>query len=165
MAQRALISVSDKTGLEGFARILASLGIESMLVDAGGDLRLGEPPPGRQGWNVELPGGETVVLSNVGVATSGDQFRFVELDGVRYTHVIDPRSGEGVRDAPTVSVVAPDATTADVLSSALTVLNAGDGQELVTSLDNVHARIVGAVRWTSTDFPRPPMRPVSGANR
>jgi thiamine biosynthesis lipoprotein len=108
---------------------LKTFGIESALVDAGGDLRLGAAPPGKDGWTIGVAGlvkdGEPAfyrTLANVGVASSGDANRFLEIDGVRYSHIIDPRTCEPLTRRCVATVVAPDATTADALASAVCVL-------------------------------------------
>jgi thiamine biosynthesis lipoprotein len=155
---------------KGFAAdaALATLieqGLSSALVDAGGDLALGAPPPRAEGWRVVVPGGDVLLLARSGIATSGDRHRWVEIEGVRYSHVVDARTGLGLVEAPTVAVVAPDATTADVLASALSVLDTDAGEALVRSLRGVSARAWGARSWASTDFPRPPSRPPLGADR
>lgn len=142
---------------------IARDGARSVLVDAGGDIVLGDPPPGEEGWRIEFPGREAYLLSNAAVATSGDQYQFLEHDGVRYSHILDPRTGLGVPDAPTVVVVAGDGTTADVLASALTVLGAEAGRALVASLEDVAARVIPpggeAGGWETDDFPRLRRRP------
>lgn len=120
---------------------LRARGLTAVLVDAGGDLALGAAPPGEEGWRIEFPDGSVRRLSGVGVATSGDRYQALERDGVRYSHIVDPRTGVGVPHAPTVAVVAPSATTADVLASALSVLEAAEGRRLVAGLDGVEAEI------------------------
>ena len=140
-------------------------GLPSALVDAGGDLALGDAPPGADGWRVEFPGGDVHLLSNMGVATSGDRYQFIEIDGVRFSHIIDPRTGVGVPDSPTVVVLARDATSADVLASALSVLDAPAGLRLARVLDGVEARRTAPPNapstgdWQTEGFPRPPRRP------
>jgi thiamine biosynthesis lipoprotein len=150
---------------KGFAAdaALATLdehGLSSALVDAGGDLALGAPPPGAEGWKVLVPGGDVLLLSRSGIATSGDRHR-----RLGYSHVVDARTGLGLVEAPTVVVVALDATTADVLASALSVLEADAGEAFVRSLPGVSARAWGARSWASADFPRPPSRPPLGVDR
>ena len=114
---------------------LARLGLRSALVEAGGDMALGDPPPGRRGWRVAVEAvGRTVVLANAGVATSGDRFRYFEAGGVRYSHIVDPRTGLGVTRPRTVTGIARDATTADAVASALTVLDDAAGRTLVGSV-------------------------------
>ncbi len=142
---------------------LTARGFAAALVDAGGDLALGDPPPGEAGWKVEFPNGETHRLRNVAVATSGDRYQALEVGGVRYSHIVDPRTGLGVPDAPTVVVVAPDATTADVLASALSVLDRRRGERLVAGLEGVAVWVTprsgGGVAWQTEGFPTPRGRP------
>lgn len=129
---------------------LARRGLPSALVDAGGDIAVGEAPPGEAGWRVAVaPGGSdgaprTLSLAGVGVATSGDQFRYFEVDGVRYSHVLDPRTGLGVTRPVAVTVIARDAATADVLASALSVLDEATGRALVRSVRGARAVHLGA---------------------
>lgn len=111
--------------------VLKEFGIESALLNASGDLRLGNPPPGKKGWTVGIASLEENPafyreLSNVGVASSGDANRYVEIDGVRYSHIVDPRTGEPLTRRCVATVVAPTGTTADALASALCVLGPED---------------------------------------
>lgn len=109
-------------------KVLKEHGIAQALVSGGGDLAVSDPPPGKKAWTVELPAldesgpSEFLYLKNKAMATSGDLFQFVELDGKRYSHIVDPRTGIGLVDHSRVVVVAQDGTTADALSTALSVL-------------------------------------------
>jgi len=67
-----------------------------------------------------------VRLVNACVSTSGDTEQFVEIDGVRYSHVLDPRTGWGVTHRTCATVVAEDGATADALATALTVMGWGE---------------------------------------
>jgi thiamine biosynthesis lipoprotein len=98
---------------------LRRLGIRRALVAASGDLAIGDPPPGERGWRVGLgSGGSVELLRNCGVSTSGDSEQYAELGGVRYSHIIDPRSGWALRDSQPVTVVAKTASLADALATA-----------------------------------------------
>lgn len=111
-------------GADRALETLHARGIERALVGMSGDHVAGAPPPGRRGWTLGAeahPAGR-VVLAHAGVATSGDSEQFFELDGVRHSHVLDPRTGQGVVARPWVTVVARDGATADALASALSVL-------------------------------------------
>ena len=106
---------------------LNALGISSALINASGDLRIGDPPPGKKGWIVgiaSLNDEPTCYreLANVGVASSGDANRYVEINGIRYSHIVDPRTCEPLTRRCVATVIAPTATTADALASALCVL-------------------------------------------
>jgi thiamine biosynthesis lipoprotein len=126
-------------------------GIPRALVDAGGDAGVGNPPPDRPGWRIgiarlepETAPNRFLCLSNCGVATSGDTFQFVELGGRRYSHIVDPRTGIGLTDHSNVTVVAPDATTADALASAISVLGPEKGMQLVEQMPGTAALILRA---------------------
>lgn len=109
------------------ARMLAA-GAVAGLVDVGGDLRVFGAPPHEDRWTVQVrnPFGEgalvTLRLAPSAVCTSGDYFRYVELEGRRYSHIVDPRTGYPAVPVHSATVVAPDATSADVWATALTVL-------------------------------------------
>ncbi len=106
--------------------VLREHGCPSALVDLGGDLALGNPPPGKEGWRVTIDNGlelpHEVLLANVGVATSGDLYRHVEIDGVRYSHIVDPKTGLGLTRSVAVTVIAPRPWLADALASAASVM-------------------------------------------
>ncbi|MHC4493338.1 MAG: FAD:protein FMN transferase, partial [Planctomycetota bacterium] len=114
-------------------KTLATYGIDRALVDIGGDLALGEAPPGRSGWRVAVAGEESRSLEIVraGVAHSSDAAQFLESGGVRYSHIIDPRTGLALTKQRAVTVVAPNAMTADALASALSVLDADEAGALL----------------------------------
>lgn len=127
-------------------------GIETLLVDAGGDLRIGTAPPG--GWRIGLAetkrttGDESttalqnIVLENIALASSGDESRFVEIDGVRYSHLINPKTGLGLTQSMTVFVTAPTAMQADSLASAIAVLGPEKGIRLADSQKRIAAKII-----------------------
>ncbi|NUQ65510.1 MAG: FAD:protein FMN transferase [Pirellulales bacterium] len=135
-------------------QLLAELGkhgIQRALVDAGGDVGLGDPPPDKPGWQIAVASldpkekpGRFLSLSNCGVATSGDTWQFVELNGRRYSHLIDPRTGIGLTDHSNVTAVAPDAMTADALASAVSVLGPEAGLRMVEEMPGAAALILRA---------------------
>lgn len=138
-------------------RVLEAHGLAHAMVDLGGDLALGAPPPGAEGWKVEITddrSGQARVLrlSNRSVATSGDAYRSVTIDGVRYSHILDPATGLGLTSSHGVTVIADEAWLADALASAASVLGP-DGSAVLTkrwagveliwhapSSERVHAR-------------------------
>ena len=119
-------------------KVLKSYGIRSALVDAGGDIVLGGPPPGKQGWNISIPSYRngkkksiSLLIANRAIATSGDLFQFVEIDGVRYSHIVDPRTGIGITNQSKVTVIAPSGIIADSYASAVSVLGSRKGFQLL----------------------------------
>lgn len=124
-------------------------GVTRVLLDAGGDLGLGDPPPGKEGWTIAvtpLKKGEKPTgfwtLKNCGVANSGDMYQFVEIDGKRYSHIVDPKTGLGLTNRLTVSVIAPTAADADALASAVSVLGPEKGLALIRTLPQTEVQIL-----------------------
>lgn len=123
---------------------LAAYGVPRALVEAGGDLVVGDPPPGTEGWRISVtrPRGDTVVvLANQAIATSGDAEQAITLDGARRSHVIDPRQGLGLTSRRTATVIAADGATADGLATALTLLPDAGGRALVARLGATAVRL------------------------
>jgi thiamine biosynthesis lipoprotein len=119
--------------------VLRARGIAAALVDAGGDMCAYGAPPRRKSWLVGIrdPQNRGSILPNPvrlldgAVATSGDYEQFALIDGKRYSHILDPRTGRPVQGMTSVTVVAPDAMTADALATAASVL--GPQQALALS--------------------------------
>lgn len=109
---------------------LKAKNINIALADAGGDIAVGDPPPGKNGWSIaiNLPEKEhelwnkNLSLKNFAVATSGDIYRFIEHNGKKYSHIIDPRTGNGVTSQRNVTIIAKDGTTADWMATACSIL-------------------------------------------
>jgi thiamine biosynthesis lipoprotein len=141
---------------------VAAAGLSQALVAAGGDLALGQPPPGRAGWDVSLAGLDAeqgapdspVVLARCGVSTSGDAEQWVEIGGIRYSHIIDPRTGTALTGRRSVSVIASDATSSDMLATALSVLGPDQGARVIARYRHAAAlvgtRSTDGDRWTRT---------------
>ncbi len=143
--------------------LLKSRGLSRVLVDAGGDLTLGEAPPGQAGWRIRLEEqavpSRDIRLQRCAVATSGDRYQFLELEGVHYSHILDPRTGRAVTHQGSATVIAPRGLDADALATALSVLALEEGIHLAERLEAVEARVVrrladGSVRIGRTSgFP------------
>ncbi len=115
---------------------LAAAGFPRVLIAAGGDIRLGDAPPGREGWRVALQTfdparpDEVIVLVNAAVSTSGDLYQSVEIEGVRYSHLLNPATGLGLTQRIAVSVIADEAKLSDPLATAACVLGVDDAMAL-----------------------------------
>ena len=127
-------------------RVLRERDITSALIDAGGDLLLGCGPPNGYGWNIAVPGGVEDGMSvlsgleSIAVASSGATYQYIEADGVRYSHILDPRTGMGITAERTVSVAASTGEMADALATVVSVLGA-DGFEAAFALGAVWIRV------------------------
>ncbi len=113
-------------------------GISGVLVRASGDIAAADSPPGERGWRIGIaplnPDEEPtrfVEIANCGISTSGDARQHLVLNGRRYSHIIDPRSGEPVSGRSSVTIVAPRATLADALATAASVLGPGQALPLI----------------------------------
>ena len=130
-------------------KVLKGKGIDRALVAASGDIAVGSPPPGQPGWTIGIsPMGarsnevaRTVMLVNAAISTSGDTEQFIEIDGVRYSHIVNPATGLGMTERIQVSVIGPDATTTDSLATAVSVLGLKPGLDLIDSLPRTAAFI------------------------
>ncbi|RDC66259.1 FAD:protein FMN transferase [Adhaeribacter pallidiroseus] len=131
-------------------RVLQQHKIKIALVDGGGNIRVSQAPPGTPGWEIDLSisnetdhiGGQKIYLKNAGVATSGDLYQFVEINGQRYSHIINPFTGLGLTDQRRVTIVAKNGTDADWLSTALSVLPTAQGIKLANRTPQAAASIV-----------------------
>ncbi len=107
---------------------LIAAGIPQSMVTAGGDIRLGDPPLGRDGWNVAVQTfdlkkrDEILVLANAAVSTSGDLHQSVEIDGLKYSHVLDPGTGVGLTKRIAATVIADSGKLSDPIATAACVL-------------------------------------------
>jgi len=128
--------------------LLKKLGINNALVRAGGDSRVSGDRWGRP-WSIGIRDPRNrdgvvamIPLMDVAVSTSGDYERFFEQDGVRYHHIINPRTGDSAREVQSVTIIGPDATTTDALSTSVFVLGLKEGLALVNRLPGIDAIIV-----------------------
>ncbi len=120
------------------------------LVDAGGDLVIGDPPPGEDGWPLAVadplsPENDLVflTLANAGLATSGTDHRRWRLGGRQHHHLIDPARRQPARtDILAASVIAATATQADVLALTLTVMGSGATDAWMTTHPHIPALLV-----------------------
>jgi thiamine biosynthesis lipoprotein len=140
--------------------VLKRCGIESALVAAGGDIAVSASPPrqnglqaqstadvGTSGWKIAVsplrPGGNPqeesrienpvryVLLHDCAISTSGDAEQHVDLGGVRYSHIVNPKTGLALTGRRSVTVVAPNGITADSLATAVSVLGRERGVALI----------------------------------
>ena len=124
-------------------RVIQNLGIKAVLIDAGGDLTLAGVPLGRKGWEVEINSGTStdstalVHLTDAGVATSGANYRYLEHDGERYSHIVDPKTGIGLRHHVRTTVIAANGTYADALATAISVAGSERSKRIVRRFPGV----------------------------
>ena len=136
VAQIALQSIHD----DGFS---------SAMVNAGGKIVVGDPPPGTKGWiiGINVPGEKQAImqqlllLSNMAVATSGDIYQHIDFDGVRYSHIVNPITGIGLTHSSNVTIIAARGIDADWLATACSILSVKRSMALLKKFNNSAAFI------------------------
>ncbi|PHS20076.1 MAG: thiamine biosynthesis protein ApbE [Kangiella sp.] len=129
-------------------QILKDNGVVNAYVSAGGDSRIIGKKDNRLWYiGIKHPRDKKRLLVNlpleeVSISTSGDYERFFEKDGVRYHHIIDPKTGDSARGLQSVTILAPSSTTADALSTSVFVLGLNKGLKLVNGLADTSAILV-----------------------
>lgn len=164
--------VRDRPGIEldfggigkgyGAVRALEAIrrnGCPRALVAVAGDIAAGDPPRGERGWRVTIEPesrqngvdrDETVLCANQSVSTSGGSVQWVEIDGVRYAHIVDPRTGLGATRLAQVTVIGPLDCTVDALSTALALAETNqEAARILARFPGCRARIErdGVARW------------------
>jgi thiamine biosynthesis lipoprotein len=129
--------------------VLRDHGILSALVDGGGDMFMMGRPQSRESWRIAVaplrPGGKptTIVgLVDRAIATSGDAWQYLEVDGRRYSHIVDPKTGMGVTIPCSVTVISKDGGTADAWASAISVLGPKAGLKTLARRKDLEALVV-----------------------
>lgn len=132
--------------------VLMKRGISQCLIAVGGDIAAGAAPPDRDGWRVGIAPldkadgtpSRYLRLANCSVSTAGDTFQYVEIDGVRYSHIVDPATGLGLTRRISVTVVAPQGMSADGLDTAISIIGPDRGLKLIEQSKGAVALIVQA---------------------
>jgi thiamine biosynthesis lipoprotein len=160
-------SIGKGYAADAALRILKGRGVDRALVAASGDIAVGNPPPGQRGWKIGIAALDgvtnkaprTVLLHNAGISTSGDAEQFIEINGVRYSHIVNPATGLGLTERIQATIIGLDATTTDSLDTTVSLLGVRRGVALVNHLPHTAALIVtkedGRVQYfTSRRFSR-----------
>ncbi len=159
---------------KGFAadealNVLKEAGFTRSLVAASGDIVVGDPPPGKEGWRIgietleigtDLSTMSTVTLVNQAISTSADTRRYFVLDDVRYSHIVSTRTGLGLTERMGASVIAPTATQSDSHATAVTLLGQKEGLQFIENKREIECQIVALrdgeeVILRSNGFPQP----------
>jgi thiamine biosynthesis lipoprotein len=156
--------------------VLRRAGITRAMIYAGGDIGLGDPPPGKSGWVVGIgqPDADArpivyLSLSRCSVATSGDTWQYAVIDEKRYSHILDPRTGMALEDHSCVAIVAPNGMMADALATAVSVLGPEKGLMLIERQPATAGQILRkpgeklqvyrSSRWKNLPVAMPPTAP------
>ncbi|MGI9341467.1 MAG: FAD:protein FMN transferase [Gammaproteobacteria bacterium] len=133
---------------ESVIALLRERGVTNALVSAGGDTRLlGDRGNGPWVVGIRDPDDKNGVVTRLAlddeaVSTSGDYERFFDEDGVRYHHILNPSTGHSAGELRSVSVIGPDATMTDGLSTSVFVLGPTEGLALIEQLQDYEAILI-----------------------
>ena len=122
--------------------------LKSCSISAGGDVILGNPPPGRLYWIIRInPFGDSnsetmrVKLSNAAVSTSGNVEQFIQIGGKKYSHIINPKNGLGLTTNHAVVVISNKGSMSDALDTSISILGEG-GLKILNHFPNTEAAII-----------------------
>lgn len=129
-------------------RVMMDMGIKNGNVNASGDLIAWGTNSNNEPWRIGIadPQDRAKVISwldigDMAVVTSGNYEKFAEIDGKRYCHIIDPRTGYPVEGVQSVTIICPDAEVADALATSVMVLGEEDGLKLINTLKDIDCLI------------------------
>lgn len=129
--------------------LLQKRGVKNGIINAGGDLAAWGNQPNGKPWTIGIANPNfknqafaRLAVKNQAVVTSGNYEKFVIIDGKKYTHIIDPRTGYPVTGLKSVTIICPNAELADALATSVFVLGKEVGLDLVNQLNGVEAILV-----------------------
>lgn len=130
--------------------VLTSYGLTRALVALGGDVAVSGPPPGRDGWSIDVapldvpgaPHPRALTLQHAAVSTAGDAEQWLPAHGKRYSHILDPRTGWPMTIRSSTTVIARRGLDADSLDTTLAVLGPDKGLPLVDATTGAAALMV-----------------------
>jgi thiamine biosynthesis lipoprotein len=132
-------SVAKGFALDKASAFAREAGFQSFLLNMGGDVVAADPPPGREFWNIgveepTLTGGivDAIQTSNTAVLVSGDYRRYFVVEDISYSHIIDPATLMPAQNFSAVTVIHPSATYAEILSTAVFIMDIDSGMQLLS---------------------------------
>lgn len=118
-------------------RTIRSYGINAACVEAGGDFVLSDAPPGKRGWEIDIPFRGKTLVKNCGVSVSGDTSQFVVIDSIRYSHVVDPRTGNALTNRRMTVVIAPTGIQSDSLATTGCIMEPDEFMKMISEFSDV----------------------------
>ena len=129
--------------------LLKEMGIESGIVNAAGDLTAWGYQPGGKPWtigiadpNVTRNAFSYLELTNTSIATSGNYEKYVFIDGKKYSHTIDPKSGYPVTGIKSVTIISPNAEIADAMATPVMIMGIQVGLDMINQLNGIECIII-----------------------
>ena len=129
--------------------LLQQMGIENGIVNAAGDLTAWGYQPNGKPWtigiadpNVTRNAFSYLELTNTSIATSGNYEKYVMIDGKKYSHTIDPKSGYPVSGIKSVTIISPNAEIADAMATPVMIMGIGAGLDMINQLNGIECIII-----------------------
>ncbi len=129
--------------------VMREFGIRNGLINASGDLMCWGRPPEKEHWDIKIPDPDAsrqslleVSIYHGSLVTSGDYEKYTMINGKRYAHIVDPRTGMPVTGLKSVSVICPNPELGDALATAISVVGAEDGIALINRLDGIECLVI-----------------------
>lgn len=147
--------------------ILKQHGLDCCLINISGNMRCGSAPPGKAGWTIAISPLDRegapirkIAIANQAIATSGDLWQYVVVDGVKRSHILDPKTGYGVVGPLAVTAIAPTAEDADALATTGCLLSWDEYRKILSQHMGTAAlrasRVTEQLQVDATDnFPQP----------
>lgn len=130
-------------------QLLIKNGVKSGIVNAAGDLSTWGNQPNGKPWTIAIADPDTqnkafsyLNISGVAVATSGNYEKYVVIDGKKYSHTIDPKTGFPVSGIKSVTIICPNAELADAMATPITVLGVDAGLGLINQMQQIACIII-----------------------
>jgi len=130
-------------------QVMQAMGIQSGLVNASGDLMCWGKPPNKKSWTINIPDPKNRMKSliefsipNGSIVTSGNYENYTLIDGKRYSHIVDPRTGCPVEFIKNVTVVCPNPELADAMATAITVMGIEQGIKMIDRLNGIECMMI-----------------------
>lgn len=134
---------------ESAKRLLIKNGVKSGIVNAAGDLTTWGNQPNGKPWTISIADPEnkheafsSLSISGLAVATSGSYEKYVIIDGKKYSHTIDPKTGFPVSGIKSVTIICPNAELADAMATPITVLGVDAGLSLINQMQQIACIII-----------------------
>lgn len=134
---------------ESAKRLLMQNGVKSGIVNAAGDLTAWGNQPNGKPWTISIADPEnknesfsSLTISGLAVATSGNYEKYAIIDGKKYSHTIDPKTGFPVSGIKSVTIICPNAELADAMATPITVLGVDAGLSLINQMQKIACIII-----------------------
>ncbi len=130
-------------------QVMKGMGAESGIVNASGDLAVWGYQPGGKPWTIGIadPNSAGQVFShlnitNMSIATSGNYEKFITVDGKKYSHTIDPRTGMPVKGIKSVTIITPNAEMSDAMATPVMIMGVRAGMDMINQIKNMEAILI-----------------------